>query len=171
MLYDLVIKPLPTAHFWKCYCAARSLGQGHVQKLHTSNKDLLLEQLLHLKQPDISSFPTGSSFSPESCMAAKKLIWQDWNWGPFLSFSKPCSDSLWKGKKHPAKNTGSLGVGRSNQNTECLGLSAEQGSFQVQVFGTVHPWADELLWGGVVLWMNLGWSFGDSSNIHIISLR
>lgn len=129
-LCDLAIKAPPIAHFWKCYCASKSLGQGHVQKLHTSNKDLLLEQLLHLKHPDIS-FPTGSSFPPERCMAAKKLILQEWNWGPLLAFSKRSSDSLQKGKKPPAETPATWKEQVRHKHT-VLRAGSEQGGFQEQ---------------------------------------
>lgn len=166
MLCDLVIKALPSAHFWKCYCAAQSLGQGHVQKSHTSNKDLLLEQLLHLKHPDISSLLTGSSSSPESCMAARKLILQEWNWGPFLAFSKPCSDSFLPCNRQKPQVTWKWAETQTHSAQGCLQVSGA-----VSLSWDSPSWADELLWSGVVLWMTLGWTFGDSSNVHIISLR
>lgn len=76
-----MIKPLPATHFWKCYCAAHSLGEGYVQKLHLSNKDALFEQR-HFKQPDTTLLLMGSPFfSPVFLLwhcQNVDLMWVEW---------------------------------------------------------------------------------------------
>lgn len=166
MLCDLVTKALPAVHFWKCYCAAQSLGQGHVQKLHTSNKDLLLEKTpalktsLHLLTPHWLFFYswklygcqkadlTGMELRSLSGIASSDSV---------LPCNMPKKPSTWK-------------WAGQTQTHSAQGCLQNRDVFRCSYWDSLS-WADEMLWSGGGLWMTMEWTFGDSSNVHTISLR
>lgn len=134
MLCDLMIKIPPNTHFWKCYCAAHRLDWGHVQKLHTSNKDLLFEQLLLSKQPDIFLLLMGSSFfsshfSPEAVWLPKIWFYANGIEVPFLHLAN--FEVIPYGKRRNtlqhAEETSYL-AGKAGTRSQCWGPFAEQAS-------------------------------------------